>query len=156
VTNEEFIDLLNRHTQPCNVTLGADLVEVDRDAGTAAMTFVATRDFCHTNESIVQGGFLSGMVDTVMTHALFAHAGLDIVVPTLEMKVSFLAPGAPGTIRGEGEVVRRGKSIAFLEGSLFNGENTLLVRASATARIIPKMAKTAKSGLSENRERDQR
>ncbi len=140
MTNEEFIDLLNRHPQPCNITLGSVIVSVDQEAGRAVATFVAKPEFCHS-EIIVQGGFLCGMVDTVMTQALFARAGLDIIVPTLEMKVSFLAPANPGVIRGEGEVVRQGKSTAFLEGSLFNEEGTLLVRASTTARIIPKRPK---------------
>ncbi len=137
MTNEEFVDLLNRHPQPCNVTLGGKLVSVDQDAGRAVATFVATPEFCHS-KTIVQGGFLCGMADTVMTHALFALAGLDIVVPTLEIKISFLAPASPGVIRAEGEVVRRGKSIAFLEGSLFDEDGTMLVRASTTARILPK------------------
>tara|TARA_B100000315_G_C14321438_1_gene470963 strand:- start:55 stop:483 length:429 start_codon:yes stop_codon:yes gene_type:complete len=137
VTNEEFVDLLNRHPQPCNVTLGGELVSVDQEAGRAVATFVATPEFCHS-KTIVQGGFLCGMVDTVMTQALFAQAGLNIVVPTLEMKVSFLAPGSPGVIRAEGEVVRCGKSTAFLEGSLYGEDGTMLVRASTTARIIPK------------------
>lgn len=138
MTNEEFVDLLNRHPQPCNVTLGQKLVSVDQEAGRSVSTFIATPEFCHSNNTIVQGGFLTGMVDNVMTHALFAEAGLDIVVPTLEMKVSFLAPAGPGMIRGEGEVLRRGKYTAFLEGTLFNEEGTKLVRASATVRIVPK------------------
>lgn len=140
MTDEEFVDLMNRHTQPCDRTLGGNLLSIDQEAGRAVATFVATADFCHS-EVIVQGGFLCGMVDTIMTYSLFAAAGLDIAVPTLEMKVSFLAPANPGTIRAEGEVVRRGKSIAFMEGSLFKEDGTLLVKASATARIIPKKSR---------------
>ena len=137
MTDEEFTDLLNRHPQPCNLTLGQKLVSADQAAGRATATFVAKPEFCHSG-TIVQGGFLCAMADNVMTMALFALAGLDIVVPTLEMKVSFLAAANPGVIRGEGEVVRRGKSTAFLEGSLFDADGTMLVRASATVRIIPK------------------
>ena len=141
MTNEEFVDLLNRHPQPCNVTLGQTLISVDQEAGRSVSTFVAKPEFCHS-EVIVQGGFLTGMIDNVMTHSLFAAVGLDIIVPTLEMKVSFLNPANAGIIRGEGEVIRRGKSTAFLEGTLFNEEGTMLVRGSATVRIIQKPPKT--------------
>ncbi len=137
MTNEEFVDLLNRHPQPCNVTLGQTLISVDQEAGRSVSTFVAKPKFCHS-KVIVQGGFLTGMVDNVMTHALFALVGLDIVVPTLEIKISFLAPAAPGIIRGEGEVIRCGKSTAFLEGTLYGEDGTKLVKASSTAKIVPK------------------
>ena len=140
MTNEEFVDLLNRHPQPCSVTLGQTLVSVDQEAERSVSTFVAKPEFCHSR-TIVQGGFLAGMVDNVMTHALFAAMGLDFVVPTLEMKVSYLNAAGPGLIRGEGEVVRRGKSTAFLEGTLFDDEGTKLVKASATVRIVPKPPK---------------
>lgn len=137
MTNEEFVDLLNRHPQPCATTLGQTLITVDQEVGRALSTFVAKPEFCHS-KIIVQGGFLTGMVDTVMTQALFAIMGLDFVVPTLELKVSFLAPANPGILRGEGEVLRHGKHTAFLEGTLFNEGGAKLVRASATVRIFPK------------------
>lgn len=137
MTNQEFVDLLNRDPQPCNTTLGQILISVDQVAGRSTATFVAKPEFCHS-KIIVQGGFLAGMVDSVMTQALFASAGLDIFVPTLEMKVSFLNPANPGLIRGEGEVIRQGKSTAFLEGTLFDEDGKILVKGSATVKIIPK------------------
>ncbi len=56
--------------------------------------------------------------------------------PTLELKVSFLLPAAPGRIVGAGRVVHRGGSIAFLAGELRDGAGELLATATATARII--------------------
>ncbi|HET7243252.1 MAG TPA: PaaI family thioesterase [Streptosporangiaceae bacterium] len=38
--------------------------------------------------------------------------------PTLELKVSFLRPAAPGRITGTGRVVHRGGSVSFLAGEL--------------------------------------
>lgn len=138
MTNEEFVDFMNDHIQACNVTLNSRVIEADQDAGRVVMTFEAGPEFCHSRNTIIQGGFLCAMADSVMTHALIAAAGLDVRVPTLELKVSFLAAGGPGPIRGEGQVLRRGRSVAFLEGSLFDEHGTLLVRASLTSKINPK------------------
>ncbi len=56
--------------------------------------------------------------------------------PTLELKVSFLRPAAPGRLVCTGRVVHRGGSIAFLAGELRNESGDLLATATATARII--------------------
>lgn len=56
--------------------------------------------------------------------------------PTLELKVSFLRPAAPGRITGTGRVVHRGGSIAFLAGELRNEAGEVLATATATARVI--------------------
>jgi acyl-coenzyme A thioesterase PaaI-like protein len=37
---------------------------------------------------------------------------------------------------GEGRVIRLGKTVAFLEAELFDGENNLVARASASARVV--------------------
>jgi uncharacterized protein (TIGR00369 family) len=58
------------------------------------------------------------------------------VVPTLELKVSFLAPARPGRFVAEGQVLRKGKNVAFAEGRLFDGADELVATASATMRIV--------------------
>ncbi len=45
--------------------------------------------------------------------------------PTLELKVSFLRPAAPGRMVGTGRVVHRGGSIAFLAGELKDHEGNV-------------------------------
>ncbi len=69
-----------------------------------------------------------------MAVACVAMSNFSIFIPTLELKVSFLRAGYPGPMVATGEVVRLGKSVAFLEGSLLDGDGNLLLRASATAR----------------------
>jgi acyl-coenzyme A thioesterase PaaI-like protein len=54
--------------------------------------------------------------------------------------VSFLAPSLAGKFRAEGRVLQLGKSIAFLEASLFNAEGELTATSTSTAKIV--MAKT--------------
>jgi acyl-coenzyme A thioesterase PaaI-like protein len=57
------------------------------------------------------------------------------VVPSLEIKTSFITPARPGELLGEGIMIRRGRSIAFMEGRLTDAEGNLLSTASATGQI---------------------
>jgi uncharacterized protein (TIGR00369 family) len=84
----------------------------------------------------VQGGFLAAMLDDTLGPALAATLGDGEFAPTLELKVSFLRPAAPGRITGTGRVVHRGGSIAFLAGELRDETGDVLATATATVRII--------------------
>jgi uncharacterized protein (TIGR00369 family) len=84
----------------------------------------------------VQGGFVTGMLDAAMTHAVFLLVREDIILPTLEIKVSFLEIVKSGSVFASGFVRRLGKSIVFMEGQLYNSDGDILATASATARVI--------------------
>lgn len=85
----------------------------------------------------IQGGYLCAMLDDVMSVACLVASGMTSVAPTLEMKTSFMRPAMPGPLRGVGRVVKWGKSIAFTEGELFDGEGRLLAKATGTAKPVP-------------------
>ena len=55
--------------------------------------------------------------------------------PTISLNVQFLAPAAPGELRGSGRVVRRGRDIAFLAGELTAPDGAIVASATATAVI---------------------
>ena len=55
--------------------------------------------------------------------------------PTISLNVQFLAPAAPGEMRGSGRVVRRGRDIAFLVGELRGPGGEVAASATATAVI---------------------
>ena len=126
--------LSRRPIAPASEMLGFKPLEIDPDRGYARIGYTAKPDFCNPL-GVIQGGFLTAMVDETMAVACVAMADFSIFVPTLELKVSFLNAGYPGPMEAEGLLVRMGKSVAFLEGSLFDGDGKLIIRASATARI---------------------
>ncbi|PJK31051.1 PaaI family thioesterase [Minwuia thermotolerans] len=126
--------LERRPLAPATELLGFRPIDVDPDRGYARIGYTAKPDFCNPL-GVIQGGFLTAMVDEAMAIACVAMADFAVFVPTLELKVSFLNAGYPGPMEAEGQVLRLGKSVAFLEGSLFDGDGKLLIRASATARV---------------------
>ena len=101
------------------------------------MHYHASEALCHSGD-IAQGGFITGMLDATMSHAVFAVAGEPIILPTLEIKVSFLEIARAGELVASGTVIRLGKSVAFLEGQLKDLNGKILATASSTARILRK------------------
>ena len=61
--------------------------------------------------------------------ATLGDGGLSII------GAATLSDARPGEITGEGTMLRKGRSIAFMEGRLFDPHGNLLTTASATGQI---------------------
>ena len=79
---------------------------------------------------------MAAMLDDVMSFAV----GLDLdwgqISPTLEIKVSMLAPARPGRLYASGTVIKRGKSVGFIESELKDADGTVLATGSSTATFV--------------------
>jgi uncharacterized protein (TIGR00369 family) len=118
-------------------TLGFRMLGVDQAARTVEVAFDASAERLCNPMGQIQGGFLCAMLDECMSVACMVASGMTCVAPTLEMKTSFLRPGLPGPLRGVGRVIKWGRTIAFTEGELYDGEGRLLAKASGTAVPTP-------------------
>jgi uncharacterized protein (TIGR00369 family) len=123
-------------TPPCATTLGWHLLAADPEAGIVRIGFEGKSDFCNP-AGFIQGGFLAAMLDDTMGPAVLVKSDGAFFTPTIDLNVSFLAPARPGAFVGEGRIVQMGKTIAFLEGSLFDQDGQLVARATASARLVP-------------------
>jgi uncharacterized protein (TIGR00369 family) len=83
----------------------------------------------------VQGGMICAMLDEVMSLAVVIAEGFTVGVPTLEIKISFLAPLPVGPCRARGEAVRIGRNIAFMEGTMWTDDGNVAARATATCQV---------------------
>jgi acyl-CoA thioesterase len=99
--------------------------------------FTVKREYCHTNGTIAQGGFITAWLDAAMAHAVTHDSDHAFNVASLEIKVSFLERVMPGTGTVHGRVVRRGKRVAFMEGDLYNAEGKLAAQATSTGMLVP-------------------
>lgn len=115
--------------------LGLEITGVVQAEGRIEAAFTAGPELLNPLGQ-VQGGILTAMLDELMSIAALATKGFGHVVPTLEIKTSYLRPAQPGRLVGEGRVVRMGKSVAFLEGSLRDPAGELLATATATAMVV--------------------
>jgi uncharacterized protein (TIGR00369 family) len=120
---------------PVAKTLGWTLLDIDPEAGTIEVGFTAGEMFVNPTGA-VQGGLVAAMLDDTMGPAVFAMGKGEIFAPTLDLHVSFLKPARPGRFVGKGRVVSLGRSVAFLEGELFDSDGELVARSTATARVL--------------------
>lgn len=111
------------------------VLSTDRKLGVVRAEFEAMKRFCHTNGTIVQGGFISGWLDFSMAQAVIVRAAEPVGVASLELKVNFLQRVGPGRVIAEGRVLRMGRRVAFLEASLFDPAGAVLATASSTALL---------------------
>ena len=111
------------------------VLSTDRKLGVVRAEFEAMKRFCHTDGTIVQGGFISGWLDFTMAQAVIVRATEPVGVASLELKVSFLQRVGPGLVIAEGRVLRMGRRVAFLEASLFDTAGGLLATATSTALL---------------------
>jgi uncharacterized protein (TIGR00369 family) len=124
-----------RPAPPAAATLGWSLSWAAPERGEIEVCFDASEKLTNPVGN-VQGGFLAAMLDDTLGPALVATLPDGQFAVTLELKVSFLRPAAPGKITGAGRVVHRGGSIAFLAGELRDEQGETLATATATARIV--------------------
>ena len=115
--------------------LGSKGFQFDDELNTSLMTFVISKDLTHSNGTIVQGGFITAMLDAAMAHLIILKRNGEVNPLSLNINVNFIAPGSTGEFVAKGEITKMGKSIAFTSGALYQGE-TLIATATATNKMI--------------------
>jgi len=124
-----------KRMSPASKYLGLEILDVDMKTLSVKVAFNASEDLCNMWGGI-QGGMVAAMLDDVMSFAV----GLDLdwgqISPTLEIKVSMLSPARPGRLYASGTVIKRGKSVGFIESELTDAEGRLLATGSSTATFV--------------------
>ena len=133
---KKILELLSAHKPPCLDTLNGKTTHFESSPPFLTMEFEAVPEFCHSPTQVVQGGFVTGMLDTSMAHLLIALSGGRLNPVSLDINVSFLAPSHPGKLISEAKVVRLGKSIGYFSSSLYQQE-TLVATATSTIKLVP-------------------
>ena len=124
--------------------LGASLgivrtLYMDAGKGRAAIECEAQMRMCHSG-GVVQGGFVTGWIDAAMARAVMAATDFAVLPMSLEIKISFFRPAAPGLHVAEAWIERRGRSTAFVEGALRGAAGEVLAKGTSTIRLLPRPA----------------
>jgi uncharacterized protein (TIGR00369 family) len=135
VNEQQWLERYRAHAPKFLDMLGARFTATDPAAHTCTMEFDISHDFCHSVD-VVQGGFVTAMLDAAMTHAAFT-LGEDVVnLSSLEIKTTYLEATRAGRLRVEGHVLKGGYKIAFMEGRVYNAEGLLTATGNTVAKII--------------------
>jgi len=136
LSDAEMLKHIQENIVPATRSLNGEFLELDSRRGFSRCRFKIVPAFCHSQGTICQGGFLTGMVDIAMANAALAKERFTCAVPTLELKVSFFEPVGLGHVIAEGRVLRWGGSVGFLEGELRDEQGNLAVHATCTVKIV--------------------
>ena len=134
---KERIAALNARRPAFIEMLGGKIVAADPASQSCTFEFDISTQFCHSVD-VVQGGFITTMLDAAMSHAVFASLDGITGVSSLEIKTSYLAPSRAGRLRAVGNILKSSYKTAFLEGRLYNEEGTLTATTSSVAKLVRK------------------
>ena len=132
---QEIIDYLNKFRTQYIIDLGCTITDASREEQFCKMEFNIDKRYCH-GDNIIQGGFVTAMLDAVTAHAVFAVVPKLKGLSTLELKVTFYEMSRAGKLTAVGRIDKMGRSIAFLSGDLFNEAGEKTASITTTAKII--------------------
>jgi uncharacterized protein (TIGR00369 family) len=115
--------------------LGCTGVDFDEVNNSSTMKFDISADYTHSNGTIVQGGFITAMLDAAMAHLVILKRNQEVNPLSLNVNVNFIAPGAPGTFIASANITKMGKNIAFTSAELHQND-VLIATSTSTNRLI--------------------
>jgi uncharacterized protein (TIGR00369 family) len=121
---------------PISELLGFHLTEIEQGRG----VFEGVPEFRHYNPiGTVHGGFAATLLDSALGCAIFSTITKGETWTTLELKFNLVRPMTKdtGTVRAEGRIVHRGRTVATAEGDLKDRAGKLYAHATTTCMIFP-------------------
>lgn len=112
------------------------ILEFSREDQSIKIEYIAETRHCHSG-NIVQGGYVTGWIDSAMAHSVMIPTDFKFSPLTLELKITFLKSANPGIVIAAARVIKLGKSIAFVEGTLTNESGELIAKGTSTNKLVP-------------------
>ena len=134
MTNDEIIALCNQNRPACLDTLGGRVVEFIPGKNQLTMQFDPGLHCCHSVD-IVQGGFVTAMLDAAMVHAIMAAEQLRLTVSSININVSFLLPTRVGRHTAVGTIVKLGRSVGYARAELYSEQGELTATATSSVYL---------------------
>jgi uncharacterized protein (TIGR00369 family) len=117
--------------------LGVEVV--DAREGWVRLRVPVRDELCNAAGTPLHGGVYSALVDMAVGGALGTVSGASaggVDQTTLDLNVSFLAGTREGAVFAEGQILRRGRTIAFGEARITDAGGRLLAVGRATYMIL--------------------
>jgi acyl-CoA thioesterase len=123
-----------RNEIPFLKDLGVEFLGADAGRATFALQLQAR----HLNSwNVAHGGVIMTLLDVAMSVAGRSLDPLAAGGVTVEMKTSFLQPGAAGSrLIASGRAFHRSKTMAFCEGEVRDGSDSLIAKSMGTFKYL--------------------
>ncbi len=134
MTPADIIELLNKDRPACLETLKGRVVAFMPDKNQLTMAFEPGLHCCHTID-VVQGGFVTAMLDAAMAHVVIAIENFRVSPSSIDINVSFLRPTRAGKYTAVGTIVKLGKTVGYLRAELFSESGDMTATATSSAYL---------------------
>ncbi|MEF3302101.1 PaaI family thioesterase [Paenibacillus sp. GYB003] len=107
------------------------------DVGDGFITFEMDVNEAYLNpQGTLMGGMTSALADLAMGVAFATTLEEGETFTTIELKVNFMKPVWNGTIRAEGKVMKRGKTIGLSTCDIYDGAGSLIAYGTSTCMAL--------------------
>ncbi len=114
--------------------MDAEVLEMNFKKQTLKMSFNPDEFFCHSDGTILQGGFITTMLDASMAFLVMQLVDFKKVPLSIDVNVNFLSSGGPKLTIAVARINKIGKSIAFSSADLFQ-DDELIATASSSIKL---------------------
>jgi uncharacterized protein (TIGR00369 family) len=84
----------------------------------------------------LHGGILCDIADAAMGMAFASTLAADESFTTVELKINFFRPVWEARLKAEGKLVRRGRSLGYVECEVTNERGQLIAKAASTCLAL--------------------
>jgi uncharacterized protein (TIGR00369 family) len=124
---------VGRNSMPVAKLIGFELAEAG--GGRAVVTLEAGPQ--HTNPmGTLHGGILCDIADTAMGIAFTSTLAASESFTTVELKINYFRPVWKAQLKAEGKVVRRGKTVGYVECEISDENGRAIAKASSTCLVL--------------------
>ena len=116
----------------------ADLIGFEvAEAGDGRTVITLQAGSRHVNPmGTLHGGILCDIADAAMGIAFASTLAPGESFTTVELKINYLRPVREGTLRAEGRVVQRGRTVGYVECEVTNQDGKLIAKSNSTCLVL--------------------
>jgi uncharacterized protein (TIGR00369 family) len=129
---------------PFGHTLG---FQVERVTAGEAVVVIECRQGLHNIFGYTHGGAIFSIADTAIGLAHVASLDTLQTGTTVESKINYLRPALGGKLRAHAHCVKQGRSLSLFECDVFDEQNRLTARISATMMSLEETRSEGRSRL---------
>jgi uncharacterized protein (TIGR00369 family) len=108
-----------------------------KDIANGRATVILAAGPQHANPmGTLHGGILCDIADAAMGMAFASTLAPEESFTTVELKINFFRPVWQARLKAEGKVVRRGRSLGYLECEIADDRGQLIAKAASTCLVL--------------------
>ncbi len=127
------------HMIPHNEALGLDVVDFHETGMTIRLPYDA-RWVGNPDTGVLHGGVITTLLDAVSGAAVFVRLGLPVAIATLDLRIDYLKPAAPGRdVVARADCYKVTRNVAFVRASAYHDDpDDPIASASSTFMLHTK------------------